>query len=337
MVEKNMQTAFSKIITASPKMKALFQDVSSVSKTLKPVLVTGETGVGKELFVEAIHDLSGLHGRFVTVNAAGLDDNMFSDTIFGHVKGAYTGADQDRLGLVERANNGTLVLDEIGDLSLASQIKLLRLIQEGEYFPLGTDTPKKTNVRILAVTNRDLWELQRIGKFRSDLNFRLRTHHIHIPPLRERLEDLPYLVDHFLARAAYALKKEKPKVPKELIPLLETFPFLGNIRELQDIIFDAVSRQKSDYLPLDVFRSYATKAQNDRSFLEGLSSFESTSVIFPANLPTLKNMASILVQEAMKRAGGNQTIAAGLLGITQQALSKRLKNMPEFQKVKQNS
>ncbi|MBU0730532.1 MAG: sigma 54-interacting transcriptional regulator [Proteobacteria bacterium] len=323
-MSKERPKGFEKIITVNSKMLSIFQDILYIAETSKPILITGETGVGKELIVDALHQASKLKGRFVTVNAAGLDDNMFSDTLFGHVKGAYTGADQGRKGLVERAEGGTLVLDEIGDLSLASQIKLLRLLQEKEYMPLGQDKPKKTNVRILAVTNKDLWELQRVGKFRADLNFRLRTHHLHLPPLRERLDDLPVLVDHFLAKAAYALNKEKPTIPQGLISYLETFSFMGNIRELQDLIFDAVSRLEGEQLSIVFFKNYRANTSSSKDVSHGFGS-QDQKIFFPTELPTIKQVTSLLVQEAMKRTKGKQTAAAKLLGITQQALSKRLK------------
>jgi len=154
------------------------------------VLITGETGVGKELVAKALYRLSGRKGEFVPVNVAGLDDNVFADTLFGHRKGAFTGADQARSGLVEQATGGTLFLDEIGDLSAASQVKLLRLLQDGEYFPLGSDVAKRSDARVVVATNQDLQHLQDPGRFRKDLYYRLCAHHVHIPPLRERCEDL---------------------------------------------------------------------------------------------------------------------------------------------------
>lgn len=317
---------FEKIITDNTEMLSIFQYTSAIATTNEPVLITGETGVGKELIAKAIHELSGLKGSLVPVNTAGLDDTMFSDTLFGHNKGAFTGADQARPGLIVRAENGTLFLDEVGDLSMASQVKLLRLLQEGEYMPLGQDEIKQAKVRIITVTNQDLWHLQRIGKFRKDLNFRLRTHHIHVPPLRERMDDLPLLVAHFLEKAAEALNKKKPTAPRELIPLLRTYSFPGNIRELQAIIFDAVSRHTDKVLSLSSFKSHIIGGHKDRfepipSELDG----EVTGLRFPKQLPTLKEASRLLVAEAMKRAGGNQSLAARMLGVTQQALSKRLK------------
>ena len=323
------QELFPFFVTNDEKMLSIFQYVESSAQTEQPVLITGETGVGKELIARAIHRLSNRPGNFVPVNVAGLDDNIFSDTLFGHERGAFTGAEHVRKGQIELAATGTLFLDEIGDLSQPSQVKLLRLLQEGDYLPLGRDEPKLSHCRIVAATNEDLWVLQRAGKFRKDLNFRLRTHHIHIPPLRERKEDIPPLVDHFLDKAANDLSKKKPTPPKELIPLLQTYSFPGNVRELQSMIFDAVSQHQSKLLSLEVFRSYIAQCQTHNPSPCAKISEEPYLVNFSDDLPTIKEATKLLVIEAMKRAQGNQTTAAQLLGISRQALGKRLKNIDE--------
>jgi DNA-binding NtrC family response regulator len=171
--------AFSHIITGDKHMFSIFKYIEAISLSPQPVVITGETGVGKELVARAVH-LCGKPGKeFVAVNAAGLDDTMFSDTLFGHKKGAFTGADAAREGLIARAAGGTVFLDEIGDLNPQSQVKLLRLIQEYEYYSLGSDVPKKTDAHIIVATNRDLQQLMETDKFRNDLYFRLRAHHIH--------------------------------------------------------------------------------------------------------------------------------------------------------------
>jgi DNA-binding NtrC family response regulator len=320
--------AFSSIITNSPKMLLLFKYVESTANTSEPVLIRGETGTGKELIAKAIHQLSGKTGEFVAINVAGLDDNVFSDTLFGHVKGAYTGADSDRLGLIERAANGTLFLDEIGDLSPSSQIKLLRLLQEKEYMPLGQDTNRRSSARIIASTHVDLWSLQQKELFRQDLHYRLRTHRIILPPLRERKEDLGVLVDNFVQCAAETLKKKKPKIPQELMPLLEAYNFPGNIRELQAMVFDAVAQNNSVILSLGVFREHISRAARLQEAKHHTGDRnEGIPITFADPLPTIKQATRMLVEEAMHRAGNNQSTAASLLGISQQALSKRLKNL----------
>ena len=317
--------AFTNIITNSPKMLLLFNYIESTAKTPEPVLIRGETGTGKELIARAIHQLSDNTGEFVAINVAGLDDNVFSDTLFGHVKGAFTGADTDRLGLIERAANGTLFLDEIGDLSPSSQIKLLRLLQEKEYMPLGQDTNRTSSARIIASTHVDLWDLQQKELFRQDLHYRLRTHRIILPPLRERKEDLGVLVDHFVQCAAETLKKKKPRLPEELMVLLESYNFPGNIRELQAMVFDAIAQNNNGILSLQVFRNHISRARQDLTRHKTTGPKEGIPITFADPLPTIKQATRMLVEEAMHRAGNNQSTAASLLGISQQALSKRLK------------
>lgn len=309
---------FAPIITRDRRMHSLLLLIEAIAPSSETVLITGETGTGKELMAQAIHKASGRKGRLVTVNAAGLDDTMLSDTLFGHRKGAYTGAEQERDGLVQQATGGTLLLDEIGDLPQASQIKLLRLIESGEYYQLGSDLPRTADCRFVVATNRDLTEMVTDGSFRRDLYYRLQTHEIRIPPLKERRGDLPLLLDRFLEEATQELGRKRLAVPRELIPLLETHDFPGNIRELRSMVFAAVSRQKEKMLSLQSFREAIGKSGE----LPVTQNREQTS--FPDRLPTLKEVADLLVDEAMKRAGGNQAIAAGLLGITPQALSKRL-------------
>jgi len=286
------------------------------------VLVTGETGTGKELLALAIHRLSGRSGEFVPVNVAGLDDTLFSDTLFGHRKGGFTGADRDRPGLIERASGGTLFLDEIGDLAAQSQIKLLRLLQEGRYYPIGSDMQKASDARIVLATNRDIHTMQEKGEFRKDLYFRLRTHHIHLPPLRKRREDIPTLVDHFLSKAAESLGRNKPTPPKELRALLGTCEFPGNIRELEGMVFDAVSRHRSGVLSLDSFKEkLGDGGQGD----EDQPRRQEAKIVFSDSLPSLSEAEETLIDEALRRAQGNQSVAARMLGLSRRALNNRLR------------
>jgi DNA-binding NtrC family response regulator len=316
--------AFSAIVTQNEGMISLFLYAEAIARTSQPVLIAGETGVGKDLFAKAIHNLSGRSGALVVVNIAGFDDSLFSDTLFGHKKGAFTGALESRKGLVEQAQHGTLVLDEIGELNNASQVKLLRLLEAREYFPIGSDTVRHTNARIVLSSNKDLLSAVSEGTFRKDLYYRLSTHLIEIPPLRVRKDDLPLLTDHFLNLASRELKKKKPTPPAQLHPLIETYDFPGNVRELQSLIFDAVSRHTSGVLSLQVFKEKIGLARNHLTLQKPAS-----LVSFSDALPTLKQANDILVQEALKRAKGNQSIAARLLGLSQQALSKRLVRQKE--------
>ena len=319
--------AFSEIVTNNKTMLSLFQYVESIAKSPQPLLITGETGVGKELMAKSVHSLSGRKGTLVSVNAAGIDDNIFSDTLFGHIKGAFTGADEMRKGLVEKASGGTLLLDEIGDLTQDSQVKLLRFVQEREYFPLGSDLPKITDARIIVTTNKDLQVFQKTGRFRKDLYYRLRAHHLHIPPLRQRLDDLPLLVDHFLSEASQSLGKKAPSCPLELIVLLSNCHFSGNIRELQAMIHDAVSSHKSKKLSMDLFKTHIDKERCvPDSGLTQLSTKDDSWFSGAGPLPTMDQAYQILISEAMKRTNNNQSMAARLLGISRQRLSRHLKS-----------
>ena len=302
-------------------MRSIFQYIEAIARSTQPVLITGESGVGKELVAKVIHNLSERQGEFIPVNVAGLDDNIFADTLFGHKKGAFTGADRPRPGLVENARAGTLFLDEIGDLPQASQVKLLRLVQEREYMPIGSDVTRKTDARIIAATNVDPAALGEPERFRSDLYYRLRAHHVHLPPLRQRREDIPLLVDHFLRQACQ--QRRKPAPPPELFPLLMNYAFPGNIRELQFLVLDAESCTAGDILNIERIREHVAAHHVDTPPRQD----EGPMVQFGPELPTLKGVCAELVMEAMRRTGGNQAMAAGMLGVSRQALNKRLNNM----------
>jgi DNA-binding NtrC family response regulator len=311
---------FAEFVSEDERMGAVFKYVESIAGTAETVLITGETGTGKELIAGALHRASGRTGRLVTVNIAGLDETMFADTIFGHVKGAYTGADQVRRGLAESASGGTLFLDEIGDLASTSQVRLLRLLETREYYPLGSDMPRRTDARILVATNHDLAVETREGRFRKDLYYRLKIHHVHLHPLRERTGDIPLLVDHFIAQAGKDLGREISAVSRELYSRLRGYGFPGNVRELRSMIFDAVSRSAGGELSLQLFEeSSGSMGTADAEESEG------AILSFSEKFPTLREASGFLIKEALQRCGGNQAQAAKLLGISPQALSKRLK------------
>ena len=320
---RNMD-AFASIITRDKAMLAILSYLEAVAKSPQPILVTGESGTGKELVAATAHSLSGAAGPMVSFNVAGLDDTMFSDTLFGHVRGAFTGANDARSGLIEHAGDGTLFLDEVGDMSAASQIKLLRVLQDKAYYPLGSDRPKHLHARIIAATNRDLEAMRTAGQFRKDLFYRLSIHQLHLPPLRRRPGDLALLVNHFIVQVARELGKPVPSVPPELFVLLKNHPFPGNVRELKALVYDAISVNESRVLSLATFRRRLghlartgpppVRREGPRGLFENLET-----------LPTFAEAAEQLMAEAMCRADGNQSIAARLLGISQPALSKRLK------------
>lgn len=311
--------AFATLITRDERMKALFRYAEAVAGTEENVLIRGETGTGKELLALAIHNAGGREGAYLAVNAAGLDDTMFSDTLFGHRRGAFTGAADSRKGLITQAEGGTLLLDEIGDLTLPSQVKLLRLLETGEYYPLGSDTARRSRARMLVSTNRDLEDLVRRGLFRKDLYYRLRTHQVTLPPLRDRKEDIPLLAAHFTGEAAERLGLPRPSCPPVVLRLLKNHPFPGNVRELKSLITDAVSRSGGSCLSVDHFRRVLGQEGGD------LHTESREAPVFPDILPTLKESTQALIAEALRRSEGNQSLAADLLGISRQALSKRLK------------
>lgn len=317
------ETAFGSIITASPRMRTIFLYLESVAPSRQPMLITGETGTGKELIARAIHALSGVGGPFVALNLAGLDDAMFSDTLFGHQRGAYTGADRVREGLVRQASGGTLFLDEIGDLSPGSQVKLLRLLQEGEYLPLGSDKVHQSTARIVTATHADLKGRMELGTFRPDLYYRLCSHRVELPPLRDRPEDIALLTAHFIDKAAALLGKAAPVAPLELNRYLSAYRFPGNIRELEAIIHDAVARSTGRILPLEpIIEAIGGDFRIPASVTTPAS--RSLGWPFAGKFPTLKAAEEYLIAEALRLSDNNQRLAAACLGISRQALNKRL-------------
>lgn len=313
---------FKDIITCSPAMKGIFRYVESIAASGEPVLIIGETGTGKELVAAAVHRASGCEGELVPVNIAGVDQSAFADTLFGHVRGAFTGADRNRGGLIERAAGGTLFLDEIGDLDPEMQTKLLRLIQDKEYFPLGADKPSRSRARVLAVTNRDLHRRIRDGRFREDLFFRLHAHQIRVPALRERPEDIPPLVSHFLREAAATLGKETPTTPKELFAYLATYPFPGNVRELRSMVIDAVACHDKGVLSLASFLRHMDQNTSGGAQRKPGETLSENRVSFGADIPSLKEATIRLFREALRRAEGNQSIAARMLGVSRRTINR---------------
>lgn len=318
--------AFSSLITANPEMRRLFTYVEVIAPSHKPVLLCGESGVGKELFAGVVHRLSGRAGDLVNVNVAGLDDQLFSDTLFGHQKGAYTGADTARSGLIEKASGGTLFLDEIGDLRMESQLKLLRLLQHEDYYPLGGDEAKRSKARIVVATNHDLTAGIAKGTFREDLYYRLMTHEVRISPLRERKEDIPLLVEYFVNATCAAQNRQAPQIPVALVRLLETYDFPGNVRELESMIIDAVSRTGGGTLATEQIASrIAYRARKTTPSSTTLATVRLLETDTPGRRRTLRELNDFLIAETLTSVGGNIAKAAAILGVTRQALYKRKK------------
>lgn len=319
---------FAGIKTSSRQMYSIFKYAETVSSSDQPILITGETGVGKELFAHAIHRISGVGGQFVSINVAGLDDVMFSDTLFGHKKSAFTGADQYRDGLVSKAVAGTLFLDEIGDLSELSQVKLLRLLQEREYYPVGADQVKTCSARIVLATNVNLQERIREGRFRRDLYFRLCTHQLHIPALRERREDLPVLLENFVGESARHFGKRSPDISIELIQSLSGYDFPGNVRELQARVRDAVARNRSGTLSREDFPGISFPAPQELPDETDVFTGSPGGILsLFGRLPTFREIEDYLIVEALKQSAGNYAAAASMLGVARQTVSKRIKSI----------
>jgi transcriptional regulator with PAS, ATPase and Fis domain len=277
--------------------------------------------VGKELIAGAIHRASGRRGQFVSANSAGIDDTLFSDTLFGHTVGAFTGAQKTRRGLVERAAHGTLFLDEIGDMRPESQVKLLRLLQERTFYRLGAEAEETSTARIVAATNRRLDDLQHDPAFRKDLFYRLKSHHIHVPPLRERPGDIQLLGEALLARAAARQRKPTPTAPPELFTILVNYDFPGNVRELQGLLFDAVSRHAGGVLSC---ASIKEAVGLGRGSAASPSPDTRSDLVFPVPLPTIGQVERALIDEALRRSGGNKKLAAEMIGMARQTLRNRI-------------
>ena len=314
---------FEGIVTRDQGMLSVFRYIEAIAQTPMPVLILGETGVGKELIAQAIHKASGRKGEFVCVNAAGVNDALFSDSLFGHEKGAFTGADAKRAGFVAKASGGTLFLDEIGDTSLESQTKLLRLLEERTYYPTGSDTPRTSDARIIAATHRNLDSLRKEGLFRDDLYYRLEAHLIDVPPLRKRIGDIVLLVDYFMEKAMQQLGKESPVIDSGFYDSCRGYSFPGNIRELRNIITDIASVCDSNSITASMLPS--KMAQTAQAPLSALSpEFNQEAMRQWQSLPYIKDAEQMLIEEALRRSNDNQTLAAQLLGMTRSALNKRL-------------
>ncbi len=250
--EVDQATMFEEIVGTSAALQRVLSLLSKVAPTDASVLVTGETGTGKELVARAIHRRSHRSSRpFVSVNCAAIPRDLIASELFGHEKGSFTGALQRRLGRFEMAEGGTIFLDEVGELPLETQIALLRVLQEHEFERVGGTRSIQTNVRVVAATNRDLWAAIAAGTFRSDLFYRLNVFPIEMPPLRERQEDIPVLVEYFIHGCARSAGKNIRGIKKKSLDLLQSYPWPGNIRELQNVIERSVIMCETENFSVD--------------------------------------------------------------------------------------
>ncbi len=312
----NERLSFEGIISTSPTMEQALNIAARVAPSPATVLITGESGTGKELVAKAIHYASNRRDQpFVAVNMAALSDNLVESELFGHEKGAFTGAQQQRPGRFEAANHGTLFIDEVGDIPLHTQVKLLRVLQEQQIERIGSSTPFSIDVRILAATNQPLEERVKRGLFRQDLYYRLNVVKIHLPPLRQRREDIPVLTDHFIRRYADQNQKQIDGFSREALDRLMKYDYPGNVRELENIIEQVVVLSRDEIiqvndLPLNVQNASQTDNQSlsNGTFKERVEAFEKK-----------------LISEALRKANGIQTRAADLLGISERHLRYKLK------------
>lgn len=315
---------FSTFITCNERMQSIFKIIETLAPSRHPILITGETGVGKDLIAEAIHKSSGVKGAFVPLNVAGMDEMMLADTLFGHKKGAYTHANDNRNGLIEQAKEGTLFLDEIGDLSIQSQVSLLRLIQQKEYYRLGSDVLQKSDARIIAASNGNFEELLAAKAFRADLYHRLSTHLINIEPLRNRREDILPLVKHFLGESVRELKKKSPVLSRDAKMALQAYDFPGNVRELMNRISHAVTYNQSGTLELADFPGLKASDKVYRKIISKHSDGKYALCGLFTEFPTLEEINELIVVEAMRVTENNKSQASEILGITRPTLQKKL-------------
>jgi DNA-binding NtrC family response regulator len=301
------------IVYASKAMENLINQASLFARSDAPVLITGESGSGKELLARFIHRESGRKGQFVAVNCGALPRELFEAELFGYEKGAFTGATSSKKGLVEEAEGGTLFLDEIGELPLELQPKLLRFLQEGEFRRVGGTKTKKSTARIVAATNRDLKRLVEEGKFREDLYYRLSVLNLAVPPLRERPEDIPVLVEHFLKK--YSDKYSKAvKLTPEAFELLLSYSYPGNVRELESMVHRLVLLSQGEITPSLV--SYVLPQAGRKEWEPD----------FSKPMPqVVEEVERKMIEEALKRTGFVQTRAAKLLGIDEKSLRYKRK------------
>jgi formate hydrogenlyase transcriptional activator len=304
---------FEQLIGNSPALEAVLEQVQRVAPTDSTVLIQGETGTGKELIARAIHNISSRCGRsFVKLNCAAIPLDLLESELFGHEKGAFTGAIAQRIGRFELADKGTLFLDEVGDIPLALQPKLLRVLQEQEFERLGSTQTHHVNVRLVAATNRDLAEMVKRGEFRSDLYYRLNVFPISLPPLRARREDVPALVTHFVEIFCRRMGKQIEHIPPETMFALCSYPWPGNIRELQNLIERAVILSNFGVLP----NPLPTTAPKD-------------AIIFPA-ATTLKASERALILNTLEAVGwviGGPKGAAAKLGLKRTTLICRMQKL----------
>jgi two-component system response regulator AtoC len=309
---------FEDILAKSAKMQDIFRTIAKISEYKTTVLVTGESGAGKELVARAIHRRSKRSGAFVAVNCGAIPENLLESELFGHKKGAFTDAVQDRRGLFEEANDGSLFLDEIGELPLGLQVKLLRVLEDEKIRRLGETRDTQVDVRIITATHRDLATETKAGRFREDLFYRLNVLPIHCPPLRERREDIPLLIDHFLSRNNARLGTDIRGLDTEARRLLYEYAWPGNVRELENTVERAMVLTEGETITAADLPERVREARDpvQMQLASGELSVKKT----------MRIIEEILIRRALQKTKGNRTRAAEILEISHRALLYKIKD-----------
>lgn len=305
----------SRIIGSSKKMQDIFEIIDKVADTPATVLITGESGTGKELIANAIHNKSGRKDKpYIKINCGAIPETLLESELFGYERGAFTGAQNRKVGRFDRAQGGTLFLDEIGELTLPLQVKILRVLQEREFERVGGIEVIKADVRIITATNRDLEKMVQEGKFREDLLYRLKIIPIQIPSLRERKEDIPQLVDFFIAKHVKEMNMGSVRIEEDILGILTNYDFPGNIRELENIIERLVILASNGKITISMLPKEVVKGAYSKKDIFQL----------PPEGISLEEIEESLVRQALEMSKGNQTHAAKLLGISRHALIYRM-------------
>ncbi|MCP4367598.1 MAG: sigma-54-dependent Fis family transcriptional regulator [Deltaproteobacteria bacterium] len=318
---------FGKIVGKSPGMLQIYKMIRQVAKTKTNILITGESGTGKELIANAIHEESERSEMpFVVINCGGIPENLIESELFGHKKGAFTGATIDKKGLFETADKGTIFLDEIGEIGLSLQVKMLRVVQEKVFKPVGSNENISVDVRIISATNKELEDEVIAGRFREDLFYRLNVIEIKIPPLRERKSDLKALAQHFLDKYSHEMDKEVTKISSYAIELLKKYDFPGNIRELENLLERSVALTSTNILLPDSL----TLSIHKRRWIEGIENrrFNVDEVEKGVSLDTImEEIERAYIIKALECTKGGKNKAAELLNITTRSMRYRLEKL----------
>lgn len=318
------------IIGRAPGMQEVFKLIGRAANTDATILITGPTGAGKELVARALtRNSHRAAGPFITVNCAAIPKDLLESELFGHVKGAFTGATEDRKGKFVAADGGVILLDEIGDMPPDLQAKMLRVLQEKEFYPVGSTKPVTIDVRVLASTNRNLAEDVSDGRFREDLYHRINVIHIHLPPLSERKQDIPLLVEHFLGKTATAFGEERKKIAPAALDALKAYGWPGNVRELENVVRRAVIMAPGDTITLDSLPQEIGGGVGKRDgasvslsqIVEEMAGGADEGAVYSG---VIGKVEKALIESALKRCGGSRSAAAKFLGINRNTLAKKI-------------